>query len=539
MLSKIKHYFKKQKQQPNLKYRYKNNIRVKKYSNKKLEIQKIKKINSSKIINRNNELKHSLNYYELEKTFSYANIIRDPISKAITYNIVEPELDETDTSNLEVLKVQSKNIESRDLAEEYLRKKIEELYKRHSLKVTRRKKEVYTYYLIRDNIGFGKIEPLMQDPLIEDISCDGNNINIYVWHRLYESIPTNIKYESPEELDSFIHRLAYLCDKHISLAQPMSDASLPDGSRLNITYGKEITQRGSTFTIRKFKKDPLTVIDLIKYNTLTPEMSAYLWFIVENRLSILVSGGIASGKTTLLNCLSMFIAPDKKIVSIEDTPELQLPHDNWIQSVTRTSAGIGTESATVTLFDLLQFSVRQRPDFIIVGEIRGKEAYTLFQAIGTGHLGMATIHGDSVDAVVYRLESEPMNIPRALISGIDCITVQRRITQDGVPARRTFVISELIGVDPRSKEVLTNEVYKWKGEDDSFSYSGRSYLIERICERTGMTIKNAIEEIDRKKRLLQLMSNRNIRSYEQVSNIIRRYNNNKEIFRGEEISIIA
>jgi flagellar protein FlaI len=529
--------------QLNIIYRYKKNIIFNKKKKFKKEIYKIKHKNLLKNIKRYNELKNSLSYYNLQNGFSYANIYRNPISKVITYNLVEPKLDNTDIDNLEMLKeylkkevkVQSKNIESRELAESYLKEKINELYKRHTFKVTREKKEIYTYFLIRDNIGFGKIESLMQDPLIEDISCDGNDINLYVWHRIYESIPTNIKYESSEELNSFVHRLAYLCNRHISIAQPMLDASLPDGSRINLTYGKEITQRGSTFTIRKFTSDPLTIIDLIKYNTMTALTAAYLWFVLENRLSVLVSGGIASGKTTLLNCISMFIAPDKKIVSIEDTPELTLPHENWIQAITRTGVGQGTESSNVTLFDLLQSSLRQRPDFIIVGEIRGSEAYTLFQAISTGHLGMATIHGDSVDAVIYRLESEPMNIPRTLISGIDCITVQRRVTRDGIPARRTFVTTELLGVDPRSKEILTNEVFKWDAQDDTFSFSGRSYLIERICERTGMKVKDAMDEIDNKKRLLELMSEKNIRSYQQVSDIIRKYNNNKEFFKGEEI----
>jgi flagellar protein FlaI len=233
--------------------------------------------------------------------------------------------------------------------------------------------------------------------------------------------------------------------------------------------------------------------------------------------------------------MSMFIIPDKKIVSIEDTPELRLPHENWIQSVTRTGVGSTPDTSTVSLMDLLQSSLRQRPDFIIVGEIRGREAYTLFQAIGTGHLGMSTIHGDTVDAVIYRLESEPMNIPRSLISGIDCITVQRKVTCDGIPARRTFVTTEVVGIDPKTKEILTNEVFKWDAVGDNFSYSGRSYLIERICERTGIPIKTAIEEVDNRKKLLEWMVKRDIRSYQEVSDIIRKYNNNNEFFRGDVI----
>jgi len=542
MFVKMKSFFNKPKLKSNLIYGNKKNIKINQYNNQRNANMKLRNNYALKTIHNYDIIKNSLMFYALEKDFSYAKIVRNPISKAITYTVIEPELDEIDVINLanlkdlvvKELKIQSKNIESRMLAETYLRKKIYELFERHSFKVSRRKKEVYIYYLIRDNIGFGKIESLMHDPMIEDISCDGDNINIFVWHRIYESIVTNLKYESSEELDSLVHRLAYLCNKHLSVAQPMLDASLPDGSRINITYGKEITRRGSTFTIRKFKSDPLTIIDLINYKTITPQMAAYLWFIIENRLSLLVSGGIASGKTTLLNCISMFISPDKKIVSIEDTPELKLPHENWIQSVTRTNTGLTNESSNISLFDLLQASLRQRPEFIIVGEIRGKEAYTLFQAIGTGHLGMATIHGDSVDSVIYRLESEPMNIPRALISGIDFITVQRRVIRDGVPARRTFVTSELVGIDPSNKEIITNELYRWNALDDTYSYSGRSYLIERKNKKTGLTQKEAIEEIDRKKRLLQWMVERNIRSYQQVSDIIRKYNNNIELFGGEE-----
>jgi flagellar protein FlaI len=266
---------------------------------------------------------------------------------------------------------------------------------------------------------------------------------------------------------------------------------------------------------------------MVNLNTVSSVMAAYFWYAVENRSSIIVSGGIAAGKTTLLNCLSMFIRPDLKIVSIEDTPELNLPHENWVPTITRTHFGIGVEASDITLFDLLKASLRQRPDYIIVGEVRGNEAYTLFQAISTGHMGMSTIHGESVDAVVYRLESEPMNIPRTLISGIDLITVQNRVSIDGKPARRTIVVSEIVGLDPRSREILTNEVYKWNS-DDTFEYTGRSYLVERIAGRRGISVEKAHEEIQRRKQVIEWMAKKNIRSYKDVSNIIRKYYENPE-----------
>jgi len=363
----------------------------------------------------------------------------------------------------------------------------------------------------------------MHDQLIEDISCDGVNVPMFIWHRKFESVPTNIRFETISELDTYALRLAYLCGSHVSIAQPLLDASLPNGSRINLTYGSEVTRKGSTFTIRKFKADPFTVTDLITFKSMSPEMAAFYWYAVENRVSILVAGGIAAGKTTLLNCLSMFIKPDLKVVSIEDTPELNLPHDNWIPAVTRTHFGLSTENADVSLFDLLKASLRQRPDYIIVGEIRGAEAYTLFQAVSTGHLGMSTIHAESVESTVYRLESAPMNIPRTLIAGIDIILVQKRVEIAGKPYRKTLSTSEIVGLDPRSGEILTNEVFRYNASEDNFDYTGRSYIIEKIAERTGITPEQASEEIERRKKIVEYMVKKNIRDYRDVSNIIRSY----------------
>src|SRR4030065_1218565 len=363
----------------------------------------------------------------------------------------------------------------------------------------------------------------MHDPLIEDVSCDGVNVIIYVFHRKYESIPTNIRFETADELDEYTLRLAYLCGSHVSIAQPMLDASLPDGSRLNLTYGSEITRRGSTFTIRKFKLDPFTITDMVGFNTVSKEIAAYFWYATENRVSILVGGGIAAGKTTILNCLSMFIKPDLKVVSIEETPELNLPHENWIPAATRAHFGGAKETAEINLFDLLKASLRQRPDYIVVGEIRGAEAYTLFQAVSTGHLGMSTIHAESVESAVYRLESAPMNIPRTLIAGIDIILVQKRVEIKGKPVRKTVAASEIVGLDPRSGEILTNEVYRWNATNETFDYTGRSYILEKIAEKTGVSIEQAEEELKNRRKIITWMAQKNIRNYKDVSNITREY----------------
>ncbi len=474
--------------------------------------------------------------YPLNAPYAYVQVLRDTVRGSITYVVEEPVLNKKDLANLDrlksilndVLEFQPKELKSKQAAGKYLVENCKEIVDSYHFKLNPETLMKLLYYVVRDNLGFGKIDALMHDPLIEDISCDGVNVPMYIWHRKFESIPTNLRFETAEELDTYALRLAYLCGSHVSIAQPMLDASLPDGSRINMTYGSEVTRRGSTFTIRKFKLDPLTVTDLVSFKSLSAEMAAFFWYAVENRVSILVAGGIAAGKTTLLNCLSMFIKPDLKVVSIEDTPELNLPHENWIAATTRTHFGLSTENADVSLFDLLRASLRQRPDYIIVGEIRGAEAYTLFQAVSTGHLGMSTVHAESVESTVYRLESAPMNIPRTLIAGIDIILVQKRVEIAGRPERKTVSTAEIVGLDPRSGEILTNEVYKWNPLEDSYDFTGRSYILEKIAEKTGVTPEEAIEEIQRRAKIIEWMVKTNARNYKDVSNVIRTYLENPE-----------
>ena len=472
-----------------------------------------------------------LDTFSLIEPYCYVNIIKDLDRGNIKYVVKEPKLTKTEEAHLKRLKeilnqlitLKPSDLQSKGNAEKYLVEKSKEIFNDYKFKIDAATQARLLYCVVRDNLGFGKIDSLMHDQLIEDISCDGVNIQIYVWHPKYESIPTNIRFETEEELDSFALRLAYTCGSHVSIAQPLLDASLPDGSRINLTFGKEVTRKGSTFTIRKFKLDPFTVTDLITFGTLSAEMAAFFWYAVENRVSILVAGGIAAGKTTLLNCLSMFIKPDLKIVSIEDTPEINLPHENWIAATTRSHFGIATDSADITLFDLLKASLRQRPDYIIVGEIRGTEAYTLFQAVSTGHLGMSTVHAESVESTVYRLESAPMNIPRTLIAGIDIILVQKRVEIKGKPIRKTVAASEIVGLDPRSGEILTNEVYRWNATNETFEYTGRSYILEKIAEKKGLSIEQAEEELENRKKIITWMAKKNIRNYKNVSYIIREY----------------
>jgi flagellar protein FlaI len=462
----------------------------------------------------------------------YAAIVKEKETQKIRYEIIEPTLQPEEEKHLheiksflmEELDVNLKEIENREKAVNYLKQKIRELVWKYRIKTPAEAVDKLTYYIIRDFIGYGKIDPLMKDSLIEDISADGVNIPIYVWHRLYESLPTNIMFTDASELDSFVIRLAYLAGKNISIAAPILDASLPDGSRIQLTYGREITRRGSTFTIRRFKADPLTISDLIAFNTISSEMAAYLWYIIENRASVLVTGGIASGKTTILNCLSMFIKPEMKVVSVEDTQEINLPHENWIPSVVRSGfKGDDKQSGTITLFDLLKAAVRQRPDYIIVGEVRGEEAYTLFQAMATGHLGMCTIHAESAEAVISRLESEPMNIPKSLIAMTNVILVMQRNEVDGKPARRVSNATEVKEFEAKTNEILTEEVFRWNPKLDKFAFLGHSTLLERQIKKTGLSEEDLQHELHSRKTVLEWMVQRGIRRHEEVGKVVREY----------------
>jgi flagellar protein FlaI len=462
---------------------------------------------------------------------AYAGIEVDEATGALRYVVIEPTLSDEEKRYYEVIKkllvdeldVELSALGSQERAEEYLREQVRRIVKRYRLPISRHSLEKLLYYFARDFIRFGKIDALMHDPMIEDISCDGPGLPVYIYHREYESIPTNIVFESEQEVESFVSKLAYRAGKHISLANPIVDATLPDGSRLQLTYGREVTKKGSTFTIRRFRADPLTIIDLIRLNTLSSELAAYFWYCIEKKLSILVGGGTASGKTTTLNAISMFILPGSKIVSIEDTAELNLPHENWIPSVARTAA-MATGAGEITLFDLLRAALRQRPEIIIVGEVRGAEAYTLFQAMATGHGGLGTIHGDSVAAIITRLTSEPMNVPRALIgTSLDIIALQLRIRVGERSLRRIVEVAEVVGLDTRTNELLLNTAFRWDPTTDRFTFTGRSKAYEKINLRYGVPLERIRDEVEDRRLVLEWMAAKGIRSYRDVARVIREF----------------
>jgi flagellar protein FlaI len=305
------------------------------------------------------------------------------------------------------------------------------------------------------------------------------------------------------------------------------DATLPDGSRLNATLGQEVTDKGSTFTIRKFREDPFTITDLVRFGTMSAEILAYWWMAVQNGASAIYAGGTASGKTTGLNAILLFIPPQMKIVSIEDTREINLPHQNWIAGVTRAGFGPrdnnGRQAGEIDMFTLLKAALRQRPEYILVGEVRGKEAEALFQAMATGHTAYGTMHADSVESVIHRLESEPISIPRSLLESLDIVSVQIQTRIGDRRVRRTKEIVEVVGLDPHTREILTNEVFTWNPARDKFEFSGVSYVLERIQLERNMGESDMARELQQRREIVEWMVRKNIRDLQSVGAIIVQY----------------
>jgi flagellar protein FlaI len=489
-------------------------------------------------------------HYPLLLPFSYAAIVEDEKNE-VKYSLLEPTITELDKQLLDELKnilwdelsVSTKSFKNAAETEEFLKYKILDTAIKYRINVDDNTLGKYQYYITRDFLGFGKIDGIMRDENIEDVSCDGIGSPVFVWHRKYESIPSNVVFETAQELENFVFKLAYLCGRHISIAQPILDGTLNDGSRAQVTYGTEVTPKGSTFTIRKFKKTPLTIVDLIIYKALSTEIAAYYWFLIENRHSVMIGGDIGGGKTSMLNAISLFIRPTLKIVSIEDTQEIRLPHKNWEMMVTRQGLGTGAGAVgeagigSISMFDLLRAALRQRPDFIIVGEIRGEEAYALFQAMATGHLGLTTIHAEHVQGVLHRLTTKPMNIPQTQVENLNAISIVRRLVVNNVSLRRTISVSEMVGWDKEKNDFKIQEIFRWDVEKDIFVKTGRSPLLDKIATQWGYSQEEIDQELQMRQTILEYMVRKHIRSYEEVSKLVLDYfADPQQIYRKAKVS---
>jgi len=397
--------------------------------------------------------------------------------------------------------------------------------------VAKESKDKIFYHVFREFIGYGPIDIVMKDDGIEDISCDGHHVPIFLYHKKYEAISTNIHFENEAHLNSFVVRLAQICGKQISIYSPIVDGKLPDGSRLQTTLARTVT-KGSTFTIRRFRENPLTPVDLIEFKSLSTDMAAYFWMALENGASILFCGGTASGKTTALNALSLFIPSSHKIITIEDTREISLPHKNWIADTTRQGFSSSEENKTgkdIDMFDLIRAALRQRPRVVMVGEVRGKEAYSLFQAMATGHTAYSTIHASTIHTLIQRLENAPISLPRALLTSLDIIVFQNAIDIGGKTVRRMTSVTEVIKLDPDSNQLIFMEPFKWISKtDDRFESSHSSKVLNGIKAQNDWNDEQLDRELKNRKTILEWMRKKNIRDYIEVGKIVSEYQKHPE-----------
>jgi len=377
------------------------------------------------------------------------------------------------------------------------------------------------YYLVRNFLGWSRIDALMRDPQIEDISCDGVNIPLFLYHRRYHNVKTNIVFDE-DHLNSLAITLAQRSGKHVSIGSPIVDATLPDGSRLQLTFSKVVTSRGTSFSIRKFREEPFTPVELMDHGTFPVDAMVYFWLAVENNKSLLFIGGTASGKTTSLNAISHFIPPLAKVVSIEDTREITLNRENWIASVTRDAVIDGTSGA-ISMFDLLRAAMRQRPEYLIVGEVRGPEAQTLFQAMNTGHTTFSTLHAADVDAAVHRLENEPLSVPRNMLQALDIVSIQALIYRGTERVRRCQEVVEIMGLDQATGNIQVNTVFSYDPVTDAFTYSGRSQVYNEIMASRGWSTEDLEREILMRRKILLAMKEQGVKDYISVSQVIQAY----------------
>jgi len=470
--------------------------------------------------------------YMLTPPYSSAHIYWDNTSSEMVYDLEEPNLSKEEQTMLERLEQAMFELINVNVAvdktveatSEYIDKTARLLIEELNINVSSDSYNKIFYYLFRDFVGLNVIDSLLRDYFIEDIECNGINTPVYIVHRVYRNLKTNIQFNDIDKLASFVEKLAQRTGRYISYAQPLLDGSLPDGSRVNASYTKDVTSNGPTFTIRKFTKTPWTPTQLIAFNTVSPEMLAYFWILMQYKSNILISGGTGSGKTTFLNALAFFIPPEARVVSIEDTREINLPRENWLPAVARPSIGIG-KVGEVDLFALLKSSFRQMPDYLIVGEVRGKEASVLFQGMASGHPSLSTMHADSVDTLIRRLQTPPIELSPSLVNSLDCVAIATHATVNKHETRRIREVVEIINVN-NDGTALINTPLVWDPTNDSFYFKKQSKIFEKIAEKQGLSLEHLQKEFKIRTRLLFELYKRKIFGFEEVGKIINEYYKN-------------
>lgn len=466
------------------------------------------------------EEKWVLERYWLIPPFAYAKIVKN-LEMDLEYVIVEPMVSEKEFILLEETYEELRNVliytspASRETAT-FDEGRVREVIRSFDPEIDNERIDILIYFLRRNFAGFGKLDPLMHDANIEDITCNGKDVPIFIYHRKYANLATNIRFEE-DELNKYALKIAQKANKQMSLTTPLVDAALPGGSRAQITYSDVVSSKGSSFTIRKFKADPMTPVDLIALDTYSAELMAVIWLCVENSKSMIIVGGTASGKTSTMNAVSFFIPSIAKIVSIEDTREIQLPHKNWLPLKTR-EGGKNFDAGDVDMFTLLKASLRQRPEFIIVGEVRGEEAQTLFQAMNTGHTTFSTLHAGGVREAINRLTHDPINVPPVMFGALDLMLIQGLQYRAGIGFRRCLSLNEMY---LEGGDIRWNPLYEWNLKTDGFDrVYERSRTLERIAYTNGWSAEELQSRIEARKQLLQRMVDRKVYDIDTISHFI-------------------
>ncbi len=472
--------------------------------------------------------------YPLLQPFAYASIKWNDEEKCLVYNIIQPGLTpqeqkiykQIEEGLSKTLEIDLESLKKGAKLLDYIQERTKHVLDEYGVKL---KKGQYTrlmYYVYINFIGLNEIEPLMHDEFIEDIGCDGVNIPLYIIHKKYGSLKTNVIFKDEERLKNFVVKLAERSGRYISYAEPLLDGSLPDGSRVQATLAKDVTTKGPTFSIRRFRKVPYSVIDLMELGTASSEVLAYLWFAIEHQKNILVSGGTGAGKTSFLNAIVTFIPPEDKIVSIEDTRELNIPHQNWIPSVARVGFGVSVlgskKYGEVSMFDLLKESFRQNPDYVIVGEVRGEEASVLFQGMASGHPSFGTIHAGSVDEIIKRLETPPINLSPGLIEALDIVIIITHALQFGKSARRVKELVSIEDVDSKTGKARESTIFSWSPLSDKFMRDSGT-LLEKISTEQGIPLNDIENSIKERNDVLKWLHKNKISGFVDVARYISMY----------------
>ena len=465
--------------------------------------------------------------YPVNSPFAYAVIAQSPLLSR-RYYLDEVPLTKTEAAIysylLDALEAELTVPREQVNPRQYFADQARKILLKYSIRVPAASWSKIIYFAERDLVGFGVLDGMMRDPNIEDLSIDALAKPMFVYHKGYESLETNITISDEEQMDNLITRLSHMAGKHVSTAFPIVQGTLPGRHRLVATFRREVSPQGSTATIRKFREDPHTINDKNNHNLMDYSIGANPWYQKQNRATAIVVGATGAGKTTLLNALVTLTRLNTKLVTIEEVQEINIPHLNWTSLVSRESYATTEDKAgEVGLFDLVKAAMRMRPDILCVGEVRGEEAYVLFQAISTGHGGLCTLHADDSASALQRLVSEPMNVPKAFLPFLDLVFVVRRIA---VPTpgggfraiRRVVALDEVVGAEEVSRS------FRWDPRSDTFKPSyDKSPKLERIARDNGLNMDDIMKEIDRPALILRWIQQKGIRNFKELSPILELY----------------